>query len=88
MPALLTGTRLRSKTSANPLGGGAVTIATYDSRAAGNGAATAFVPKAWTLSVVAGALDLLETDEVTIAIVKGGSGQVLTGRINITGKAI
>lgn len=69
-------------------GGGAVTIATYDSRAAGNGAATAFVPKAWTLSVVAGALNLLETDEVTIAIVKGGSGQVLTGRINITGKAI
>lgn len=69
-------------------GGGAVSMATYDSRAAGNGAATAFVPKAWTLSVVAGALNLLETDEVTIAIVKGGSGQVLTGRINITGKAI
>ena len=46
------------------------------------------MPKAWTLSVVAGALNLLETDEVTIAIVKGGSGQVLTGRINITGKAI
>jgi len=69
-------------------GGGAVTIATYDSRAAGNGAAAAFVPKAWTLSVVAGALNLLETDEVTIAIVKGGAGQVLTGRINITGKAI
>lgn len=69
-------------------GGSPVSMATYDSRAAGNGAATAFVPKAWTLSVVAGALDLLETDEVTIAIVKGGAGQVLTGRINIIGKAI
>ncbi len=69
-------------------GGGAVVLATYDSRAAGNGAVTAFVPKAMTLSVVAGALYLLETDVVTITTVKGGAGQVLTGEFLLTGKAI
>lgn len=69
-------------------GGGATVIATYDSRAAGNGAATAFVPKSFTLSVVAGALNLLETDVVTITTVKGGSGQVLTGVVDVIGKAI
>lgn len=69
-------------------GGGAVVLATYDSRAAGNGAATAFVPKAFTLSVVAGALNLLATDVVTITIVKGGAGQVLTGNFLVTGAEI
>ena len=69
-------------------GGGAVVLATYDSRAAGNGAVTAFVPKAMTLSVVAGALYLLETDVVTITVVKGGAGQVLTGEFLLNGKAI
>lgn len=69
-------------------GGGAVVIATYDSRAAGNGAATAFVPKEFTLSVVAHALELLETDVVTVTVVKGASGQVLTGTILINGKAL
>lgn len=69
-------------------GGGATVLATYDSRAAGNGAATAFVPKEFTLSAVAGALYLLETDIVTITVVKGGAGQVLTGSILVNGKAL
>lgn len=69
-------------------GGGAVTLGTYDSRAANNGAVTAFTPAAFTLSVVAGALYLLETDIVTITTVKGGSGKVITGAVLINGKAI
>lgn len=69
-------------------GGGATTIATYDSRAANEGAATAFVPKAFTLSVVAGAVDLLESDEVLITVAKGGSGKQLTGEVRVNGKVI
>ena len=69
-------------------GGGAVVLATYDSRAANDGAAVAFIPKAFTLSVVAGALYLLETDVVTITVAKGGSGQVITGNVLVSGKAI
>jgi len=69
-------------------GGGATTIATYDSRAANEGAITAFTPKAFTLSAVAGAVDLLESDEVTITVVKGGSGKVLTGEVRVNGKVI
>lgn len=69
-------------------GGGAVTLGTYDSRAANNGAVTAFVPALFTLSVVAGALYLLETDIVTITTVKGGSGKVITGPVTVHGKAI
>lgn len=69
-------------------GGGAVSLGTYDSRAANNGAVTAFVPASFTLSVVAGALYLLETDIVTITTVKGGSGKVITGPVTVHGKAI
>ena len=69
-------------------GGGAVSMATYDTRAAGNGAVVAFVPKQFTLSVVAGALNLLETDVVTITTTKGGSGQIITGSILVNGKAL
>lgn len=69
-------------------GGGATTIATYDSRAANQGAITAFVPAAFSLSAVAGALDLLESDEVTVTVAKGGSGKVLTGEVRVNGKVI
>ncbi len=62
-------------------GGAAVVLGTLDSRAANNGAVTAFVDKSFTLSVVAGALNLLETDIVTITTVKGGSGKVITGAV-------
>lgn len=69
-------------------GGGAVVLGTLDTRAANNGAITAFVDKAFTLSVVAGALNLLETDIVTITTVKGGSGKVITGAVLVNGKVI
>lgn len=69
-------------------GGAAVVLGTYDSRAANNGAVTAFVPASFTLSVVAGALYLLETDIVTITTVKGGAGKVITGAILVNGKAL
>ncbi len=64
-------------------GGAAVVLGTYDSRAANQGAVTAFVPAAFSLSVVAGALDLFETDVVTITVVKGASGKVITGAVRV-----
>lgn len=69
-------------------GGAAVVLGTLDTRAANNGAVTAFVDKPFTLSVVAGALYLLETDIVTITTVKGGSGKVITGPVIVNGKVI
>lgn len=66
----------------------ATSVATYDSRAANNGAVTAFTPASFTLSVVAGALGKLETDIYTITTVKGGSGKTISGAILINGKAI
>lgn len=69
-------------------GGAAVVLGTYDSRAANEGAITALVPAAFTLSAVAGALNLLETDIVTITIVKGGSGKVLTGAFRLVQKVL
>lgn len=69
-------------------GGGATTIATYDTRITGNGAITAFVPASFTLSVVAGALNLLETDVLTITVTKGGAGQVLTGSVRVIQKVL
>lgn len=67
-------------------GGGAVTLGTYDSRVANQGAATAFVDVAFSLSAVAGALYLLETDIVTVTIAKGGSGKTITGEVLVNGK--
>ena len=66
----------------------ATTIATYDSRAANEGAIAALTPESFTLSVVAGALNLLEDDILTIVIAKGGSGKTLTGVVLVNGKAI
>lgn len=67
-------------------GGAAVVLGTYDSRAANQGALTAFTPKAFSLSVVAGALNLLETDVVTITTVKGGAGKLISGFVRVIGK--
>lgn len=64
----------------------ATTIATYDSRAANNGAITAFTPAQFALSAVAGALNVLETDVYTITTVKGGSGKTITGAVRVIGK--
>lgn len=69
-------------------GGAQVLLGTYDSRAANNGAVTAHVPASFTLSVVAGALDLLETDTVEITIAKGGAGKVVSGAFLVNGKAL
>lgn len=68
-------------------GGGAVTLGTYDSRAANQGGITAFTPAAFSLSAVAGALNLLETDVITLTVVKGGSGKTLTGAFRVICKA-
>ncbi len=69
-------------------GGAAVVLGTFDSRAANQGAVTAFTPASFLLSVVAGALFLLETDIVTITVVKGGAGKSITGEFLVNGKAI
>ena len=69
-------------------GGAAVVMGTYDSRAANQGAATAFTPMLFALSAVAGALNLLETDVVTLTIAKGGAGKVVAGTIVVTGKVL
>lgn len=67
-------------------GGGAVVLGTYDSRAANQGAVTAFVPAAFSLSAVAGALNVLETDVITLTVAKGGAGKTLTGAIRVITK--
>lgn len=64
------------------------TVATYDSRAANNGAISAFTPAAFTLSGTAANLEKLETDIYTIEVAKGGAGKQLVGEITVNGKAI
>lgn len=68
--------------------GAATTIATYDSRAANQGAVSAFTPAAFALSAVAGALNLLEDDVLTIVTVKGGAGKSLSGAFTVNGKVL
>lgn len=80
--AIVTFTK-RDVTGANP-----VVLGTYDTRITGQGTIAAFVPAAFSLSAVAGALNLLESDGVTITVTKGGAGQVLTGGFLINGKAL
>lgn len=65
-----------------------VTVATYDSRAANDGAAAALTPKSWTLSATAAYLNKLSDDIYTLAITKENSGQQLIGVIRINGKVI
>lgn len=67
-------------------GGAAVVVATYDSRAGHEGAATAWTPKSFLLSAVAGALNLLETDVLTITGVKAGTGQAVAANIRLIQK--
>ena len=67
-------------------GGAAVVLGTYDSRAANQGAVTAFVPAAFSLSAVAGALNVLETDIITLTVAKGGAGKTLTGAFRVITK--
>lgn len=69
-------------------GGSAVTVATYDSRAANQAAATAFVPKSFALSGTAANLNILTTDVLTITVAKGGSGKSIIGNVRVIGKVI
>lgn len=62
------------------------TVATYDSRAANQGAITAIVPAECALSAVAHALDSLEDSVYTITVAKGGAGKSLIGAFRVKGK--
>jgi hypothetical protein len=66
-----------------------VLIASYDSRAANQGALAAGVPKSFALSAVAGAINLLETDILTYEVTKAGAGKVVpVSTIEVVQKAI
>lgn len=66
-----------------------VLVASYDSRAANQGAIAAGVPKAFALSAVAGALNLLESDILTYEVLKAGSGKIVpVGVLEVIGKVI
>lgn len=70
-------------------GGGAVTVATYSTAVTGGqGAISAFVPAAFALSGTAVALNLLETDVITITVTKGGAGKQLNGTVRVLQKVI
>ena len=72
----------------NGAGGGAVTMATFSTLNTSNGAMTAFTPAAFTLATAAGALNVLETDVLTLTETKGGSGQQLNGTLRVVQKVI
>jgi hypothetical protein len=66
----------------------ATTIATFDSRAANQGAATAFTPYAWALSGTAANLRLIPGDVLTLVTTKAASGKSLSGSIDVFGKVL
>lgn len=78
---------IKRYTSADAYAAG-VTVATYDTRAANQGAITAFTPAAFALSGTAANLQKLEGDVFTITVEKGGSGKSLIGAVRITGKVL
>lgn len=74
---------------ADGAGGTHVLVASYDSRAANQGALAAGVPKAFALSAVAGALNLLETDILSYEVLKANSGKIVpVGTLEVVQKAI
>ena len=74
---------------ADGAGGTHVLVASYDSRAANQGAIAAGVPVSFALSAVAGALNLLETDVMSYEVTKAGSGKVVpVGVLSVIGKVI
>lgn len=64
----------------------ATTIATFDSRAANQGAATAFTPYAWALSGTAANLRVIPGDVITLVTTKANAGKSLIGWIDLVGK--
>ncbi len=74
---------------ADGAGGTHVLVASYDSRAANQNGLTAATPKAFALSAVAGALNLLETDILTYEVLKLGAGKIVpVGTLRVVQKAI
>jgi hypothetical protein len=74
---------------ADGAGGTHVLVASYDSRAANQGALAAGVPKAFALSAVSGAINLLETDILTYEVTKSGAGKIVpVSTIEVVQKAI
>lgn len=74
---------------ADGAGGTHVLVASYDSRAANQGAIAAGVPKEFALSAVSGALNLLETDILSYEVTKAGSGKAIpVGVLEVIGKVI
>ena len=74
---------------ADGLGGTHVLVGSYDTRAANQGAIAAGVPAVFSLSVVAGALNLLETDVMSYEVTKAASGKVVpVGVLTVIGKVI
>ena len=69
-------------------GGASVVLGTYSSQDTAEGAINAFEPASFTLSAVAGALNLLETDIVTVQVAKTGTGQVISGAVRLVQKVI
>lgn len=66
-----------------------VLLGTYDSRAANQGALAAGTTKQFSLSVVAGALNLLETDQLSYEVIKQGAGKIIpVSTIRVVQKAI
>lgn len=66
----------------------ATTIATFDSRAASQGAATAFTPYPWALSGTAANLRLIPGDVITLVTTKASSGKQMIGSIDVYGKVL
>jgi|ERR1044071_310293 hypothetical protein len=74
---------------ADGAGGTHVLVASYDSRAANQGALAAGVPKAFALSAVSGAINLLETDILSYEVLKLGAGKIVpVSTIEVVQKAI
>lgn len=74
---------------ADGAGGTHVLVGTYDSRAAQQDALVAGTPKAFALSAVAGALNLLETDILTYEVAKAAAGKIVpVGTLEVFGKVI
>lgn len=82
------GTVVIAKRSALDSYAAATTIATYDTRAANQGAAAAFTPAAFGLSATAAALRVVPGDVITIVETKASSGQQFAGVIDVLGKVI
>lgn len=72
----------------NGAGGAATVIGTLSTQSTANGTAAQFTTMQFTLSTAAGALNILETDVLTIQETKNGTGAVLNGTVRVLEKVI